>query len=101
MSNYPEIKDDIISIAKDKHNNQCFPVLTNHPHSQRAFRVPDDGNPFGFEYHGVHMEVHQTHVRNVHIKGTGSFRHIPVLLIIGISAKGTRKVIAKGVLAHA
>jgi hypothetical protein len=96
---FAEIKDQIIQIAKDKWNNQCFPVRSNHPSSVRAFRVPDNGEPLGFDFHGTSIEVHRTHLRNVRIQGTARFRNVPVLLILGLNGNKL-KVIAKDVQAH-
>ena len=93
------IQDQILLIAKDKFNHQCFPALTGLSGS-RAFRVPDDHLPFGFEYHGISIEVHVTGFRNLPTYGTMKFRSIPVLLILGMRRDGKTRVIAEGVLAH-
>lgn len=92
-------KKEIISIARDKFCYQRVAVCTGRI-TARKYRDPKDRQPLGFDYHGVSMEVHVTHVRNVHVPGTTRFRHIPILLIIGIAQDGTTKVIAKGIEAY-
>ena len=98
---HTEVKGQIISIAKDKFNHQCFPTSSGKIGTQRAFRLPDDRQPLGFNFHGVSIEVHVTGYRNVLIAdGCNIMRSIPVLLVLGIRSDGMIKVIAKGVLAH-
>lgn len=101
------VKSQIVQIALDKFNHQCWPSNTVRRNVgaarygiARAFRVPDDDQPLGFEFHGVSIEVHVTGHKNILIPKTTLFYHIPVLLILGIQRDGLIKVIAKGVLAQ-
>lgn len=67
----------------------------------RAYRVPEDSEPLGFDFYGISIEVHISCTKDVLIPGTVSFRKVPVLLILGIRpSDGMTRVIAKGVLAQ-
>ena len=86
-----EVRTRIIKVAVEKLMGLCFPEKTN-SRRHHAFRVPDDMEPFGFDYHGVSMEVHP--VCKSH---EGQGREVIVFNIIGINKAGTTKLIAQGV----
>jgi hypothetical protein len=95
------VKEQITQIACDKALHQCFPTRTNQRELQsggfRAFRVPDDGEPFGFSYHGTDIEVHVNMVSR-RIKDTQCFQMVPSLSIYGIVGDGRGHLIAEKVL---
>jgi hypothetical protein len=92
-----DTKENIILVARDKCLSMCFPVHSNNPR-HRAFRVPDDGGPYGFEYHGCSIEVH-VNIELRRVKGTGVFARVPVLNIYGVLKDGRLHLIANKVSA--
>jgi len=98
---HTDIKAQILSIACDKALHQVFPSKTNAPELEgggwEAFRWPDDGLPFGFDYKGVDIEVHVEMVTR-RVKGTAVFHKVPQLTILGICKDGRGHLIADKVL---
>jgi hypothetical protein len=94
------VKAKIVDLALHKFNNKCFPTKSGSK-VLRAFRVPDDHQPLGFDYHGVSIEVHVQHVKDVLMPGTNKvYMPVEVLLILGIRKDGVTKVISEGVSAR-
>lgn len=94
-------RDQIVQIACDKALHMCFPVNTNQPDlktgGRQAFRVPDDGDPFGFDFHGVDIEVHVNMVSR-RVPDTEVFLMVPSLTIYGIVGDGRGHLIATKIL---
>lgn len=93
------IRAQIIRIAKDKFAYQVWAIRTNKK-EQAVFRRPSEMTPFGFDFHGVSIEVHPLRKKNVLISGFNRFLHLPVLHIIGIRKDGERRVIAQEVTTY-
>jgi len=96
-----DIKAQIVSIASDLCLHKFFPLAPKNRNARRkgtprAFRAPDDGTPFGFEFHGASIEVHVQMVARWAIS-LKMWRMEPRLLILGIRRDGLVKVIAKNV----
>ena len=96
-----DIKEMIISIARDKCLHQFFPRRTNSKEGlHRAFRLPDDGQPFGFNFLKVAIEVHVKMVVPIGtIKTHALFSHeVPKLTIYAIDGEtGKGRLIAEDV----
>jgi hypothetical protein len=80
------MRQNIEMIAKDKALHMFFPVVSNHK-GHRAFRLPEDGQPFGFDFKGITIEVHCS-VEMRRVKGTGVFHAVPRLSIYGVVRDG-------------
>jgi hypothetical protein len=79
-------KEIIVAIARDTCLNKVYPTRTN-SHNMRAFRDPEDGQPFGFCYNGVYIEVHVKMVR-FRMKGTAIYLDTPIMSIYGLAKDG-------------
>jgi hypothetical protein len=110
---HTDFKAQIIQIASDMCLHQRFPLKTNQVGKEGQFasdvkvwlgssgrapyRVPDDGQPFGFEFHGVSIEVHINMVART-IPRTKSTRMVASLTIFGLHPNGLIKTIATGII---
>lgn len=102
QNRFKEIKDQIIDEACTMCLHDCFPQHTNQPLLKsgmpQAYRVPDDGQPFGFRFKDmVDIEVHVEMVART-ISGTKVHQMVPQLAIYGIAADGKGVLIANKIL---